>query len=95
MQRLSTIYQFVGILKDKDGSLIAPLTLQQTEHLPSLLGKIWKDIENPQGSLQGLTPEQRLLIKKTKIGVNIVLEASDSQLKYDLFQRLNTLPQLE
>jgi hypothetical protein len=90
LQRLSTIYQFVGILKDKDDSLIAPLTLQQTEYLPSLLGKIWKDIENPQGSLQGLTPEQRLLIKKAKIGVNIVLEGSNSQLKYDLFQRLNT-----
>lgn len=90
LQRLSTIYQFVGILKDEDGSLIAPLTLQPTEYLPSLIGKIWKDIEHPSGSLQGLTPDQRLLIKKAKIGVNIVLSGSNSQLKYDLFQRLST-----
>jgi hypothetical protein len=90
LQRLSTLYQFVGILKDKDGSLIPPFTLQQTEYLPSLVGKIWNDIEYPQGSLQGLTPEQRLLIKKTKINVQIVLEGSNHQFKYDLFQRLNT-----
>ena len=89
LQRLSTIYQFVGILKDKGGNLIAPLTLQTTEYLPSLLGKIWKDIENPQGSPQGLTPEQRVLIKKAKIDVQIVLEGSNNQFKYDLFQRLN------
>jgi Protein of unknown function DUF262 len=94
LQRLSTIYQFVGILKDEDGRVILPFTLEKTEYLPSLGGKIWKDIENPQGLLQGLTPEQRLLIKKAKIGVNIVLEGSSSQLKYDLYQRLNTLHQL-
>jgi hypothetical protein len=89
LQRLSTIYQFVGILKDENGRLIPPFTLEETKYLPSLGGKIWKDIENPQGSLQGLTPEQRLLIKKAKIDVQIVLEGSN-QLKYDLFQRLNT-----
>ncbi len=93
LQRLSTIYQFVGILKDEHGRQIPPLTLRTSEYLPSLVGKIWKDEEHPSGSIQGLTPEQRLLIKKAKIGVNIILEGSNSQLKYDLFQRLNTLPQ--
>jgi uncharacterized protein with ParB-like and HNH nuclease domain len=90
LQRLSTIYQFVGILRDADGSLIPPFTLQKTEHLPSLAGKIWKDKEHPEGSIQGFTPEERLLIKKAKIDVNIVLEGSNKQFKYDLFQRLNT-----
>jgi hypothetical protein len=33
LQRLSTIYQFVGILKDEDGQLLPPLTLQRTEYL--------------------------------------------------------------
>ncbi len=89
LQRLSTIYQFVGILKDKDGSLITPFTLQKTEYLPSLAGKIWKDKEHPQGSIKGLTPDQRFLIKKANINVNIVLEGTNNQLKYDLFQRLN------
>jgi hypothetical protein len=89
LQRLSTIYQFVGILKDKDGRQIPPLTLQPTEYLPSLAGKIWKDKEYPQGSIKGLTPDQRFLIKKANINVNIVLEGTNNQLKYDLFQRLN------
>jgi Protein of unknown function DUF262 len=90
LQRLSTIYQFVGILKDENGSLISPFTLQQTEYLPSLAGKIWKDKEHPQGSIKGLTPNQRFLVKKTKIDVQIVLEGNNNQFKYDLVQRLNT-----
>jgi uncharacterized protein with ParB-like and HNH nuclease domain len=90
LQRLSTIYQFVGILKDEFGSLIPPLTLHKTEYLPSLAGKIWKDKEHPEGSIQGFTPDQRLLIKKAKIDVNIVLEGSNNNLKYDLFERLNS-----
>ena len=90
LQRLSTIYQFVGILKDENGNLIPPLTLQATEYLPSLVGKIWNDIEYPEGSIQGLTPNQRLLIKKAKIDVQIMLSRSNNQLKYDLFHRLNT-----
>lgn len=91
LQRLSAIYGFVGILKDEDGKQLPPLTLQKTEYLPSLLGKIWKDEEHPEGSIRGLTPSQRLLIKRAKINANILLEGSNNQLKYDLFQRLNTL----
>lgn len=90
LQRLSTIYQFVGILKDENGNLIPPLTLRASEYLPSLTGKIWKDKEHLDGSIQGLTSSQRLLIKKAKINVQIVLSESNNQLKYDLFQRLNT-----
>jgi Protein of unknown function DUF262 len=89
LQRLSTIYQFVGILKDEHGSLIPPLTLQRTEYLPTLAGKVWKDINHPEGSNIGFTPEQRLLIRKAKINVNIVSAESDTQFKYDLFLSLN------
>jgi len=90
LQRLSTIYQFVGILKGEDGNTIPPLTLQITEYLPSLAGKIWEDKENPEGSHKGFTPAQRLLIKRAKIDVNILLKESDPYAKYELFQRLNT-----
>ena len=90
LQRLSTIYQFVGILKDEDGKQIPPLILQKTEYLPSLAGKIWEDKEHPEGSLKGFTPTQRLLIKRAKIDVNILLKESDPFAKYELFQRLNT-----
>jgi hypothetical protein len=90
LQRLSTIYEFVGILKDEDGKQLPPLTLQKTEYLPSLTGKVWEDKEHPDGSIEGLTSTQRLLIKRAKIDVNILLKESDPFAKYELFQRLNT-----
>lgn len=91
LQRLSTIYQFVGILKDENGNKIEPFVMRATKYLPLLEGKKWKDPEHPEGSHSGLTPAQRLLIRKTKINVNIILQnESDPSIKYDLFQRLNT-----
>jgi hypothetical protein len=90
LQRLSTIYQFIGILRDEDGNQIPPLILQKTEYLPSLIGKVWEDNEHPEGSVKGFTPTQRLLIKRAKINVNILLKESDTFAKYELFQRLNT-----
>lgn len=35
VQRLSTIFQFVGVFKDEDGNLMDPLILQKTDYLPS------------------------------------------------------------
>jgi hypothetical protein len=90
LQRLSTIYQFLGILKDENGKELTAFTLQKTEYLPSLYGKIWEDKEHPEGSIKGFTPAQRLLIKRAKIDVNILLKESDIYAKYELFQRLNT-----
>jgi hypothetical protein len=90
LQRLSTIYEFVGILKNEDGKKFPPLTLQKTKYLPSLTDKVCEDKEHPNGSIKGLTPAQRLLIKRAKIDVNILLKESDSFAKYELFQRLNT-----
>jgi hypothetical protein len=87
LQRLSTIYQFVGILKNEGGALIPPLTLEKTTYLPSLLGKRWEDDAHVD---QSLTNAQRLLIKRAKIDVSIILKESDESSKYELFQRLNT-----
>lgn len=87
LQRLSTIYQFVGILKDVDGTSIPPLVLERTKYLPSLAGKKWEDADNPHISF---TTTQRLIIKRSKIDVSIILKESDEKSKYELFQRLNT-----
>ncbi len=81
LQRLSTIFQFAGILKDENGQVVTPLKLQKTKLLPSLEGVIWKTIESPL----------MLDIKRSKIDVQIVQKKSDNKLKYELFQRLNTL----
>lgn len=86
VQRLSTIYQFIGSLKNENGESVEPLTLQATEYLPSLEGKRWQDSDDKVSFSQQL----RLLIKRTKINVSVILKESDQHTKYDLFQRLNT-----
>lgn len=87
LQRLSTLYQFVGILKDENGNNVEPLNLEKTKYLPSLEGKKWND---PSDQDNSFTFEQRLLVKRAKIDVSIVLRESDQIAKYELFQRLNT-----
>jgi hypothetical protein len=87
LQRLSTLFQLMGILKDDDGNIIDPLVLLDTKYLPSLKGQKWNDSDNPDNSLSN---ELKLIIKRSKIHVSIILKESDDSAKYDLFQRLNT-----
>lgn len=87
LQRLSTIFQFVGILRNEANELLAPLTLEPTTYTPSLGGIRWQDDDHPD---QSLTNAQRLLIKRAKIDVSIILKESDEQTKFELFQRLNS-----
>jgi uncharacterized protein with ParB-like and HNH nuclease domain len=93
VQRLSTIYEFVGLLKkdesekDESDNNGYPVALQKTTYLASLEGKKWDD---PNDKDNSFTQTQRLLIKRSKIAVNIVEKESDEMIKYELFQRLNT-----
>lgn len=87
LQRLSTIFQFAGILLDENGNKLEPLTLEATPYLPSLDGRRWDDSGHPD---QSLDSAQRLLIKRAKINVSIILKESDDMAKFELFQRLNT-----
>lgn len=87
LQRLSTIYEFVGKLKNEEQKIEPPLVLEKTKYLPSLEGKKWED---PYDQNNSLTQVQRLLIKRAKIDVTILLKESDEMAKYELFQRLNT-----
>jgi len=86
LQRLSTIYEFAGKLRDEDNQVSKPLVLEKTKYLPSLEGKKWEDPNDLENSF---TQAQRLLIKRSKIAVNILQKESDEMAKYDLFQRLN------
>jgi hypothetical protein len=87
LQRLSTIFQFAGILLDEEKKKLPGLTLEATTYLPSLINHRWEDEKHPD---QSLTGAQRLLIKRAKINVSIILKESDDMAKYELFQRLNT-----
>ena len=87
LQRLSTIFEFAGILLDEEKKKLPGLTLEETTYLPSLGNQRWEDPKHPD---QSLTTAQRLLIKRAKINVSIILKESDEMAKYELFQRLNT-----
>ena len=87
LQRLSTIFQFVGILKDENKELVEPLTLEKTKYLPALDGVQWN---NETDTLKTLPVDLQLVLKRSKISASIVLKESDETAKYDLFQRLNT-----
>lgn len=83
LQRLSTIFQFLGILRDENGEKVPPLCLRATKYLPEIEGVTWEK-DNP------LPQDLKLIFKRTKINVSIILRESDENTKYDLFQRLNT-----
>jgi Protein of unknown function DUF262 len=86
LQRLSTLFQFVGILKDDNEKIIPPLALSKTVYLPSLEGMVWASDE----ANLALPDDLKRTIKRSKIHVSIILKESDEKTKYELFQRLNT-----
>jgi hypothetical protein len=86
LQRLSTIFEFVGVLKGENGDKLPPLTLMETRYLPSLEGKKWGDDD----STAFIGNANRLIIRRSKIDVKIILRESSESSKYELFQRLNT-----
>jgi len=86
-QRLSTILEFVGELKDISGEKMAASTLIGTSYLPSLEGMKFKD--GDVGHIFDL--DLQFIFKREKLDLKIVKRESDENVKYELFQRLNTL----
>lgn len=87
LQRLSTILEFSGILKGPDGENVEPSTLEGTKFLPSLSEKHWQ-VWNEGDS--AIDKSMQMQIKRARIRVEILLKESDTNAKYELFQRLNT-----
>jgi len=88
LQRLSTIFEFMGILRGEDGELKPPSVLNRTKHLPSLAGIAWQ-AGKPEGSV-GLPPQTQLDVRRARLRVEILKSESDGSAKFELFQRLNT-----
>lgn len=90
LQRLSTVLEFAGLLRDKDNEdlQVTPSVLEGTTFLPDLAGKMWE----PSGDLfeVGIGKAQQLQIKRARVRVEILKKESDPNAKYELFQRLNT-----
>lgn len=87
-QRLSTILQFVGVLKDENKAPVSPLVLEGTTFLPSLAGKSW-------GGEDPFTRDQQLFIKRAKIDVNKPPENTTKGGWYDSDRPTSLLPRLQ
>lgn len=87
LQRLSTIFEFVGILRDENGEKLPPSKLLGTKFLPSLENKVW---ENKYDEINSFSKEQRIKFKREKLDVKIIKDSSYKEAKYELFQRINT-----
>jgi hypothetical protein len=86
LQRLSTILQLMGYLKDEELKPVPALVLTKTKYLQAMEGKRWKS----EDGASSLTPAQQLYIKRSKLDFKIILRESGDAAKFELFQRLNT-----
>lgn len=87
LQRISTILSFLGKLKNEEGEIIKPLTLQATKYLPALKGKVWENRHDPENEI-GI--EIKRVFKREKLDIKIIKRESEGDTKFELFQRLNT-----
>jgi hypothetical protein len=86
LQRLSTILQFMGELKNEDGGLVDPLILGEAQYIPSMKGRRWK---SDSAELE-IGDDIQKFFRQEKIDAKILLRDSDEHTKYELFQRINT-----
>ena len=96
VQRLSAVFEFVGILVKESGERMLPLKLTKGDYLPSLEGKMWKneemdeeDEDDDRESEQYFSMSQRIALKRAKFGINIIREGKEDDARYQLFKRIN------
>lgn len=83
LQRVSTVLEFMGVLKDPKGKPRQPSTLVKAGHKPRL-----PSIEGV--SFSQLSLQARLSIKRAGCRVEVIKVGSQPTMKYDVFERLNT-----
>lgn len=94
LQRVSTLLEFMGLLKD-DGATknMPPTALVATSYLPSLDKSVWEKSEAirdvPVDEQAPLPSALQLAIRRSRMSVEILKRPSSNEAKYDLFQRLN------
>ena len=84
LQRVSTILSFMHVLKDEVGNLVEPLKLTATEYLPTLGNVTWENGDHD------LDDSLKRLFKREKVEIKIIKKESDTNTKFELFQRLKT-----
>lgn len=86
LQRVSTILEAQGELRDKGGEKVPQMRLRGTKYIPALEGRVWQDAD----PAKCLTEAQRLDVKRSKVDIKIIKRGSSPEAKFDLFQRLNS-----
>lgn len=88
LQRISTVLELTGDLRDPEGNLCEPLVLNGTNLLPGLGDMTWnrKNEDDPDAFDTFL----QLEIKRSRMRVEILRKESDEDAKFEIFQRLNT-----
>ena len=94
LQRVSTLLEFMGLLKDPETKQPEPPTaLLATTYLPSLENVVWEKSAKVKGipvtDQVPLPGPLQLTIRRSRISVEILKRPSSNHTKYDLFQRLN------
>ncbi len=89
LQRLCTIFEFVGILRLPDGQIAPPLSLEGTRLLPSLSGKYWDSTSAEGNDDNGIGRINQFEMRRSHMRVEILRKNGDPSVKYKLFQRLN------
>lgn len=85
LQRLSTILQFMHELRiEPTDDKLDPEPLIATKYLPSLEGMTW-DTEP-----KCFSNAMRISFKRARLDLRILLKESDRQIRYELFDRLNS-----
>lgn len=90
VQRLSTIFEFLGVLRDEYGNNVKPSILMKTTKMPELEGKVWSNAfyEHKFAIDNNMFLANKFLGARLKV-IRIGNE-SDTDVKYDIFDRLNT-----
>lgn len=83
LQRVSTILSFMHVLKNDQDNVLDPLILSKTEYLPSLDNVSWDGVNE-------LDENIKRAFKREKLEIKIIKKESDTNTKFELFQRLNT-----
>jgi hypothetical protein len=85
LQRLSTILKFMGELRiEPTETKVEPAPLVATKYLPGLEGMTWDEEPNC------FTNSTRITFKRARLDMRILLKESDRQIRYELFDRLNS-----
>ncbi|RLL49285.1 DUF262 domain-containing protein [Acinetobacter cumulans] len=90
LQRLSTIFSFMGIYKNEKGEIEPPLILQKTDYLPALENLCWDEKIKTSEIQHSLAKDIQITFKREKVDLKIIKKESSTDTKYELFHRLNT-----